>query len=168
MSLTKEQDEKITSLYREMYQTLVNIAYIRLNSRSLAEEAAQETFCIACRRPDSVLSSENPQGWLVTTLIYVIKNMQRFLAVREKRTASVSDGLGEQPQYDDYTDVEYSDLLSDAEYRLFRRIAVDRYSMKEAAYELGISVEACKKRVQRIRAKLQQQILDTLDEGVLQ
>ena len=78
-------------------------------------------------------------------------------------------GSGKPLAYEEsYYPMEYSDLLSDAEYRLFRRIAVDRYSMKEAAYELGISVEACKKRVQRIRAKLQQQILDTLDEGVLQ
>ena len=31
--------------------------------------------------------------------------------------------------------------------------------MKEAAQELAISEEACKKRVQRIRAKLQEKIL---------
>lgn len=166
MSLTKEQDEKITSLYLEMYQTLVNIAYIRFNNRSLAEEAAQETFCVACRKPDAILSSENPQGWLVTTLLYVIKNMKRFLAVREKRFVPIPERLGNNPQYDDYSDIEYSDLLSDAEYRLFRRIAVDRYSMREAAYELGISIEACKKRVQRIRAKLQKQILNMMNEGV--
>lgn len=166
MSLTKEQDEIITSLYLEMYQTLVNIAYVRFNSRSLAEEAAQETFCIACRKPGSILSSENPQGWLVTTLLYVIKNMKRFLAVREKRVFLVPERHKDKPHYDDYSGIEYSDLLSDAEYQLFRRIAVDRYSMKEAAYELGISEEACKKRVQRIRAKLQKQILNTLDDGV--
>ena len=34
-------------------------------------------------------------------------------------------------------------------------IVIRKYSMLEAAEELGISVEACKKRVQRAKKKLQ-------------
>ena len=56
--------------------------------------------------------------------------------------------------FDDYSNVEYADMISPEEFLLFRMITVDRLSMREAAAELEISVEACKKRVQRIRAKL--------------
>ena len=84
MCLTTEQDERLTSLYREMYEKLVNLAYLKLHHVSLAEEAAQETFCIACRRPEAVLESPNPQGWLVTTLRYVVKNMERLIDFLEE------------------------------------------------------------------------------------
>ena len=166
MCLTTEQDEQLTSLYREMYEKLVNLAYLKLHHVSLAEEAAQETFCIACRRPEAALCCPNPQGWLVTTLRYVVRNMQRLLALREKRVITLAEPDGGVPVFDDYTDAEYADLLTDEEYRLFRRIAVDRYTMREAAYAFGISEEACKKRVQRIRARLQKKILEIMDSGV--
>ena len=166
MSLTSQQDEKLTALYLEMYELLVNLAYLRFRSRALAEEAAQETFCIACRRPEAALCGPNPRGWLVKTLQYVIRNMERLLAVRDRHLTANPERSADEPVYDDYTDIEYADLLTDAEYRLFRRIAVDRFTMKEAAYELGISEEACKKRVQRIRAKLQTKILELLAPDV--
>lgn len=163
MCLTTEQDALLTSLYREMYEKLVNLAYVRLRSVPLAEEAAQETFCIACRRPEAALESPNPQGWLVTTLRYVVRNMERLQSMRD---VADPDRLSEIAVYDDHTDAEYSDLLSAAEYRLFRRVSVDRCTMREAAAELGISEEACKKRVQRIRARLQEKILRIRDEAV--
>lgn len=166
MSLTSQQDEQLTSLYLEMYEMLVNLAYLRLRSRALAEECAQETFCIACRRPEAALGSPNPKGWLITTLKYVVRNMERLLAVRQTHLSALPERSVDRPVYDDYSDVEYADLLSAEEYRLFRRIAVDGYTMREAAQELGISGEACKKRVQRIRAKLQLKILEMMSPDV--
>ena len=41
MGLTKEQDALLTALYLEMYEKLVNLAYVKLRSVPLAEEAAQ-------------------------------------------------------------------------------------------------------------------------------
>lgn len=51
---------------------------------------------------------------------------------------------------EDRLDVDflYSDLIEVKEYKLLKRIALDKYSVLEAAQELGISVEACKKRIQ--------------------
>ena len=40
-------------------------------------------------------------------------------------------------------------------FQLLVNIVVRRYTMLEAAEELGITVEACKKRVQRAKKKLQ-------------
>ena len=51
-------------------------------------------------------------------------------------------------------DLLYSDIVDSSEYKLLKRIALDKYTMLEAAQELGISVEACKKRVQRAKKKL--------------
>lgn len=159
MSLTKEQDEKIAELFREMYPKLLSIAYHRLGAVPPAEEAAQETFCIACRRVDACLESDNPQGWLVTTLLYVIRNMQRFAATQAQRVVPDPNYRSAPGVPDDYSEIEFADLISEEDFRLFRRVAVDRYTIREAAQELGIREEACKKRVQRIRAKLQKKIL---------
>ena len=51
-------------------------------------------------------------------------------------------------------DLFYSDIVDSPEYKLLKRIALDKYTILEAAQELGISVEACKKRVQRAKKKL--------------
>ena len=42
--------------------------------------------------------------------------------------------------------------------QLLKRIALDRCTMLEVAQDLGISVETCKKRVQRARKRLQQKL----------
>ena len=159
MSLTKQQNDRLTAMFRDMYDKLVGIAYARLGNLPLAEEAAQEAFCIACRRADACLESNNPEGWLVTTLLFVTKNMRRFAAAQAQRVVPAPDYRGVPGQYDDYSEIEFADLISEKEFRLFRRVAVDRYTIREAADELGIGEEACKKRVQRIRAKLQKKVL---------
>lgn len=162
MSLTREQDEFITALYHEMFRQLVNTAYGSLGSAALAEEVAQEAFLIACKKPDAVMNSDNPQGWMMKTVHNVVKNLKRVLANQDKYLYNTSRTRDRVVHIDDYTDVEYSDMLSNEEYQLFRLVTLDNYSMREAAEEFGISVEACKKRMQRIRAKLRKQIMRDL------
>lgn len=43
------------------------------------------------------------------------------------------------------------DLVNDEDYKLLKEIVLERYTIRETAQELGISVEACKKRVQRAK-----------------
>ena len=51
MGLAAHQEEIIAQLYREMYRKLVVYAENALND-SLAEEAVQDTFRIACSKYD--------------------------------------------------------------------------------------------------------------------
>jgi RNA polymerase sigma-70 factor (ECF subfamily) len=51
-------------------------------------------------------------------------------------------------------DLLYSDIVDSPEYKLLKKIALDKYTMLDTAQELEISVEACKKRVQRAKKKL--------------
>ena len=54
-----------------------------------------------------------------------------------------------------------ADLVSldeDEVFRLVRRVTRDGYSMRETAEALGISLEACKKRVQRAKARLRERL----------
>ena len=73
MSLNQEEEEYIERLYREMYTRLCIYAMSALGSKALAEEVVQDTFRIACIKPDGLMSSKNPRGWLVNTLKNVIR-----------------------------------------------------------------------------------------------
>lgn len=163
MELTREQSQDIARLYKEMYNNLYTYAYGILREKELSEELAQETFRIACDKPAELLSSENPQGWLMNTLKNVMWNAQRKRATMAKYIAAaetVDIGQISAPDPGSNIDLMYSNLIGEAEFQLVKRIAVDRYTVLEAAEELGISVETCKKRVQRAKAKLRKHFED--------
>lgn len=66
MSLDKRQNHFIEELYIEMHDKLTVYAQSALDDPSQAEEAVQDTFRIACAKPDDLLSSNNPlSSWKV-------------------------------------------------------------------------------------------------------
>lgn len=153
MVLNDNQRCVIKALYLEMYFLLFSYAQNMLSDRSLAEEAVQDTFRIACAKADNLLYSPNPKGWLLNTLKYVIKNKTRCRAYLINSLELDENIIPGDPDVLDI-DFMYSDLTNSEDYKLLKKIALDKYSMLEAAKEMGISVEACKKRVQRAKKKL--------------
>ncbi len=160
----------IETLYREMYFPLLHYALAVLGEPGLAEEAVQETFAIACRKRAELAGSPAPRGWVKNVLRNVLRNTQRRRAqLRRLVLASMQSGEEEivGSADDDHLDAEYSDLLAPEDYRLLKRVVLDRYSVREAAAELGISTEACKKRVQRARDRLREVLREEGgDDGV--
>lgn len=157
--MDKSQEEMISELYRQMLNPLFAYANAILQSRGLAEEAVQETFMIACQKPDSLLSSESPKGWLVVTLKNVIRNQQRIKARLSKRVIQNDEYRAlifenEAATYDDYTAVEYSDIVSPQDFAMLRRYVFDKCSMLDISKEYGLSLDATRKRIQRARNKL--------------
>ena len=156
-----EQRKLIEQLFLEMYDKLVTYARCSLPDASLAEEAVQETFQIACLKPDKLCESLNPRGWLVNTLKYTILNMKRsresarqllsnYLITQNECIAFSEDKLSLQLMYEDISHTE--------EFRLIKEMAIDRRSHLEMANSRGITVNACKKRVQRAKETLQKKI----------
>ena len=144
---------------------LYTYAKCLLESPALAEEAVQETFRIACAKPEALAESENPKGWITNTMKNVVRNMKRTYASLTKLVVqSLSDEaqLAQISKSDNYTDIEYSDLIVPEEYSLLKSIVLEKNSIRDAAKELGISVEACRKRVQRAKLKLQKALAVTL------
>lgn len=171
MGLDKQQDEFVSRIYREMYIPLLLYARNSLSDRSLAEEAVQDTFRIACIKVDALMGSPNPRGWLMFVLKNVIRNTRRELASLNKLiVASLSMGdeyfidsiaasTDLNKRLEDYEpDILYSDLIPPDDYRLLKLIALHKYSMRDAALEFGISLEACRKRVQRAKERLRKNI----------
>ncbi len=158
---TELQDDLISALYHEMFPMLLAYARSALGEGDMAEEAVQETFCIACKRQRELNDSPNPRGWLVNTLKNVIRQLRRNQAREMALLAALTERRsGEEASTQSGTDPDllYGDLQHDPDYLLLKRLALDQCTMRELAAELGISVEACKKRVQRARKRLQKRL----------
>ena len=170
-SVDRDQDRLLEELYREMYSVLLCYANAALKDKALAEEAVQDTFRIACAKADDLSASVNPRGWLMLTLKNVLRNTRRELAALNQlfvSAVSIDDEIVletyasgtdyEKRIEDDEVSILYSDLLSPDEYRLLKRIVLQKYTIRDAAKELGISIESCKKRIQRIKKKLRKKL----------
>ena len=158
-----DRDEKLRQLYLEMFDPLLSYAYGVLRNHALAEEAVQDTFRIACIKSELLFGSENPQGWLTNTLKYVLSNMKRNHARLNALMLELmrsSRWAGEDPCNEINPDILYSDLSGEEDYRLLKQIVLEQKTILETAEELGISVEACKKRIQREKKTLRRNLLE--------
>lgn len=159
--MTAEQSTQIEELYLQMFNGMMAYARSSLPEEGLAEEAVQETFRIACQKPDALCNSQNPKGWLIKTLKFTIQNMKRsresarlllsdYLAAQIDKAGFSEDKIGLEVLYGNVSDME--------EFQLLKEMAVDGKSHLEMAQARGISVSACKKRVQRAKEVLEKKL----------
>lgn len=159
--MNAEQKRIIEALYLELYDKLMVYARLSLDSEPLAEEAVQEAFHIACQKPESVCGSVNPQGWMVNTLKNTIRNMKKSRATARRIVETyMMTQLREVSVTEDriHLNVLYENVADTEEFRLLSEMAVEGRSHEEMARSRGITVSACKKRVQRAKETLQRKI----------
>ena len=152
-----EREVHFEALYLELYHKLLSYAARGLEGNlDLAEEAVQDTFRIFWAKYDQAASSPNVRGWIVNTLKGEILNIRRTRA----RMANLVVQLSAAPQVEAVArdehglDVEYSDLQHDPDYRLLCEFALEQRTVKELAQSRGITIAACKKRLERARKRL--------------
>lgn len=144
-----------------MYSQMFTYACCILHNRDWAEEAVQDAFCILCVKADKALSLENPKGWLMRVLQNVIRNRKRQQASMNRliMKSLQAENLDEMLVYDEENvDLLYGDLAARTDFQLLKRVVLDGYTMLQAAEEYGITVEACKKRVQRVKKLLREKL----------
>ena len=154
--------KQLEELYLQMYDLLYRYAWSMLRDVPRAEEAVQETFRIACGKPESVLESENPKGWLVVTLKGVLKNIRRkddrenrvFVPLEDTDLPIGEETVALPPE------LLYQDLAQTEEYALLHAVSQGS-TIRELSAQLGVSEDACKKRIQRSRQKLKKKIKNT-------
>lgn len=152
-----EREAYFEALYLELYHKLLGYAARSLEgNRDLAEEAVQDTFRLFWVKYDQAAASPNVRGWIVNTLKGEILNIRRTRA----RVANLVAQLSATPQVaavarDEYgLDVEYADLREDPDYQLLREFALEQRTVMELAQSRGITIPACKKRLERARKRL--------------
>lgn len=155
MDINEKYLKFIETLYIKNASLLFNYANIILSNASLAEEAVQETFVIACIKQHALENSPNPEGWLMNTLKNVCRNIQKNRNYYLSRILSLNESvLGTTAlEFDNLWETNVQDFISKEDFMILKKIILDGYSYKDLAKELGISLEACKKRAQRAKQR---------------
>lgn len=159
--MTKKQSLMIEDLYYEMFVKMKIYACCSLDNEALAEEAVQETFRIACQKPAQLCESVNPRGWLVQTLKYTVCNIQSSRETAKRLVEKcMQTQRGELTVSEDNPDLRilYGNVADTEEFKLLVEMAVEGRSHLEMAKSRGISVSACRKRVQRAKETLRRRI----------
>lgn len=159
--MNAKESQLIEQLFLEMYDMLICYACSSLKEEPLAEEAVQETFQLACLRADKLLASKNPQGWIVNALKYTLANMIRS---RENSRLILSKYLATQSETIVFSEdkvrleILYQNVADMEEFQLVKEMVIDGRSHLEIASDRGITLAACRKRVQRARETLQKKL----------
>lgn len=152
--------KEIERLYLQMYPMLFEYARSSLANDALAEEAVQDTFIIACQKPEALCKSANPEGWLVKTLKNVISNTIRSQNIARRILLDYFAFTGQYSASGERVDLDvlYDDVAGTDEFQLLKEMALEGQSYLEMAKARGITVAACRKRMERARKMLQKKI----------
>ena len=151
-------EEFFDAVYQDMHDYLLHYAMTALHGqRALAEEAVQDAFCVFWANIESARTRDKPRGWLLGILKNVIRNIRRSQGRYASLFLSLNAAAAErEPFAEDEVapDTLYEDMLCDPDYQLLKEFVLERRSIKELAQARGITVAACKKRLQRARTRL--------------
>lgn len=157
MKLDPQMLDYIESLYRKEALLLFRYSKILFSNPSIAEETVQETFIIACLNYKKLTASPNPEGWIMNTHKNVCRNFQKTNNRYLKRIISLNEiPLSSQYTEDLYDENAVASLVTAEDFIILKKIILDGYSHKDLAEELGISIDACKKRFQRAKQRFKQ------------
>lgn len=156
--MNEEERKYIEKIAIEQYDKLMGYAMNYLNDVQYAEEAVQELFKRMCVHVRELMVHPVPQRWILT----VLKNILRDTLTKQARDVRLLERVQEmaltskKASYEDEVDLDvlYSNLEANEDFKLLKSLAEKQYKIKELAAEMGISLEACKKRVQRARKNL--------------
>lgn len=153
--------KEIDRLYLKMYPMLFEYARSSLSNDSLAEEAVQDTFIIACQKPEALCDSPNPEGWLVKTLKNVLSNTIRKQTIAKRIFLDYCASNKNDFSYSEDTvdlNILYGHVTDSEEFKLLKEMAIDGRSYEEMADSRGISIATCRKRVERAKKLLRKKI----------
>lgn len=143
-------------LYERYYGAMVAVAYSVLADHGLAEDAAQETFAIACRDLPKLRRGDRFAAWLAGICRNVTRQMQRL----EKRAAETNEALPAEGRGDDYRDA-----VRQAVWKLRRTERepivlryYDNMSYEQIGSVLGISPQAVHGRLVRAKRKIAKEL----------
>ena len=164
--LETEEQTFFQGLYQDHYRALFSYAYHLGFRREMAEDCVQDAFLVALEHIEAVRSSPNPRGYLQQTLKNVIGyqlRCMRYAAELQRKLRERIPEEGESGSGGLRPETLYRGAVSDEDLRLLIRFYLEGWSQKELAEELGISLNACKKRIQRAKERLRSALEETED-----
>lgn len=163
-----KKEDFFEQIYRQQFQKLCRYANTMLCNEHLAEEAVQDAFLEFYRQLDKLWTCDAPERWLQQTVKNKTRHILRTQAQDIRRLVSLDSEeaptIAAPDELDKIETCVSEDLkrvkenilnsITKEEFLLLKRVAFQKLTHKQLAEELGISLDACHKRIQRIRAKL--------------
>ena len=154
------------TFFRKTYATMVDYCKSRGQSQEDAEEIVTDAYSRMwnawerCGDRDTV----GRKKWLYKTIDNVIRERNRKHTLYTRDLDEYIDMLGngvrndveaafENIKYDIYIK-RVREILTKSEYEVFKQIVIEQRTYKEAADELGISEDAVRARMMRMREKI--------------
>ena len=158
---TAEQLNKmLTSLFQEYADYLLDYAQNYGCSPDLAEDMVQETFTIAVQKAENLYYAVSQRGWLILTLRNTISNYQRNIMYAQRLLKKLELQLLDVKPEPLSPSLLYEGLIDQKDLDLLIRYWSYGESVKSIAKSLGISEDACRKRLYRAKERLK----DALDQ----
>jgi len=152
-----EAEQAVSELYHACYRRLVTQLYAFTGDLTEAQDVVQEAFARALARPGGLRGVDNPEAWLRTVAVNVVRRRWRrrrlldVIMLRERPVQRFSQP-GPEP---DRTDLAGA---LDAIPRSYREAIILHYyadmSVEEIADTLGVAAGTVKSRLSRGRAAL--------------
>ncbi|MBQ3940889.1 MAG: sigma-70 family RNA polymerase sigma factor [Oscillospiraceae bacterium] len=146
-------EQQIEQIIAKYYRAVYCYCTSRLLDAEGAKDCTQEVFLALYRKQDQLTSLDEIRPWLYRAADLSIREYRR----KNSRYISIPDDelerICETVLPDDSEDT-VREVLSEEEYSLVWRHYVEGRTMRELAAESGISEDAVKQRVSRIRRKL--------------
>lgn len=167
------QKDFFNSLYSKQFLKMRKYAHVLVGRDDLAEEIVQDAFVEALIHIDDLMKKERPGFWLQRTVKNKALHVQREQARYTWRLVSLEDEeladglvakqLREVEESDSVSQIRRAivETLNPQEIRLLKRVAMDGATYKTVSDETGMSIDACQKKIQRIRKKLKKRIPDS-------
>ena len=144
-------------LYRRFYRSMVALAYSATGDICVAEDAAQETFAIACRDLSKLKNKDKCAGWLAGICRNIARQMNRQEIRKDVRRLPF---LQTQPEQNLFTDevrrIVWQLCRRDREPIVLRYY--DNLSYEQISGVLGISLQAVHGRLIRAKRKVAKQL----------
>jgi RNA polymerase sigma-70 factor (ECF subfamily) len=149
--------DSFSDLYGRFYGSMIALAYSATGDIHVAEDAAQETFAIACRDLPKLRSKDKFTAWLAGICRNVAKQMNRQ---EIQKNVHRLPSLQAQPEQNLFTDEVRRTVWQlrprDREPIVLRYY--DNLSYEQIAGLLGISVQAVHGRLIRAKRKIAKQL----------
>ncbi|MHC4330440.1 MAG: RNA polymerase sigma factor [Planctomycetota bacterium] len=146
--------ESFGTLYERYHSAMVALAYSVLGDRNLADDAAQETFAIACQKLDTLRRRDKFAGWLGSicrnTAWSILRSKGKSSAVSVQEPAKNQNG--EENRRDAIREAVWKLGRADRELIVMRYY--DGFSQAQISNVLDISPSAVNGRLVRAKRKI--------------
>lgn len=155
-----KSEEEIKELVDKYSSLIFRISYCILCNRDDAEDAVQETFLKYLTKAPEFNSEEHRKAWLIKVSANISKNMLLF---RIRRDTVDIEGIRDVGIHENDFEIFESIMSLPAKYKIVLTLHyVEGYKCKEIADIVNISEEAVRKRLQKGREMLKEEMGDRL------